>query len=238
MLIIKHKLKFNVQNSFDEWKNYSHTNWEQYFFDYVDDNKYLNYDFIDIGAAIGKTAIYAAHKFKRVIALEPDYDAFKKLKDMCELNKVFSNIVVLHNFLSSKYIKSRFQNNSIFSDIHFKHRTKLTSCICYGITLKKLLNTFNLKKFFLKIDIEGQEFTLIADKEFLKIIKERKPNIYLAIHFGTNHKLKYKISRIRFFQRFLNLTKTFEEYRILYNLIKNYKIMKVNKKKNIYVIFF
>ena len=62
------------------------------------------------------------------------------------------------------------------------------------------------------------------------IVRKYKPPIYLAIHLGANFDLKYKISKINFFQRFMNLDKTFHEYKLLYKLLKNYKYIKINNK--------
>ena len=37
-------------------------------------------------------------------------------------------------------------------------------------------------KLFLKIDIEGYEFTLLNNNNFYELLKINKPQIYLAIH--------------------------------------------------------
>ena len=64
--------------------------------------------------------------------------------------------------------------------------------------------------------------TLFKDRDFLEIIKKYKPPMYFAIHLGANYLLKYKIAKIKFFQRFLNLDKTIEEYNLIFKILKNY----------------
>ena len=154
----------------------------------------------------------------------------KILKKNVNLNRdKFKNIKLLNKYLSTKNEKSRFISGPIFGASHFVTK-KAGNFLCYGITLKKILKKFNNNKFFLKIDIEGYEFSLLKNSEFQNIIRKYKPPIYLAIHLGANFDLKYKISKINFFQRFMNLDKTFYEYKLLYKLLKNYKYIKINNK--------
>jgi hypothetical protein len=55
--------------------------------------------------------------------------------------------------------------------------------------------------------------------------------MYFAIHLGANYSLKYKIAKIKFFQRFLNLDKTIEEYNLIFKILKNYSNIVINNKK-------
>tara|TARA_X000000950_G_scaffold289506_1_gene414451 strand:- start:4240 stop:5004 length:765 start_codon:yes stop_codon:yes gene_type:complete len=231
MQIIKNKSYFTVSDKdYKFWQRYMHTDWEQDFFNYVNNTKFLKYNFIDVGAAVGAMSLYAASKFKLVISLEPDITAFEILKKNVNLNRnKFDNIKLLNKFLSTKNEKSRFISGPIFGASHFVTK-KAGNFLCYGITLKKILKKFNNNKFFLKIDIEGYEFSLLKNLEFQNIIRKYKPPIYLAIHLGANFDLKYKISKINFFQRFMNLDKTFHEYKLLYKLLKNYEYIKINNK--------
>ena len=81
MQIIKNKSYFTVSDKdYKFWQRYMHTDWEQDFFNYVNNTKFLKYNFIDIGAAVGAMSLYAASKFKSVIALEPDIKVFEILK--------------------------------------------------------------------------------------------------------------------------------------------------------------
>ena len=53
MQIIKNKSYFVVRDKdYKFWQRYMHTDWEQNFFDYVNNTKFLKYNFIDIGAAV------------------------------------------------------------------------------------------------------------------------------------------------------------------------------------------
>ena len=83
-------------------------------------------------------------------------------------------------------------------------------------------------KLFLKIDIEGYEFTLLNNNNFYELLKINKPPIYLAIHIGAGPLFKYKNAPFKFLQRFYNLSKTFYEYKILYKLLVNYKKIEID----------
>ena len=72
------------------------------FFDYVNNTKFLKYNFIDIGAAVGAMSLYAASKFKSVIALEPDIKVFEILKNVSLNKNKFKNIKLLNKFKYKK----------------------------------------------------------------------------------------------------------------------------------------
>jgi hypothetical protein len=107
--------------------------------------------------------------------------------------------------------------------------------ITFKILYKKYIKN---NSFFLKIDIEGYEFTLLKNINFQQFIKINKPPIYLAIHIGVGPLFKYKTAPFKFLQRFYNLSKTFCEYKLLYKLLLNYKKIEIDGVLSTRLFFF
>lgn len=81
MLITKNNISFNIKGSYSE-KWFSHNTfqlWEQNTFHILDYYQKQNGTYIDIGSWIGPTVMYASQLFDRVIAIEPDKLAYKRL---------------------------------------------------------------------------------------------------------------------------------------------------------------
>ena len=231
--VIKNKFNFYVNQNYEFWKNYQKNQYEDCFFKYINKKLYSDFTFVDIGASIGALSLYSSHVFKKVISLEPDINAFKELKNNIYLNrKDIKNIKAFNYALLTHNKNITFSHGEVFNLIHFLNKQRKYNYLVKGINLKKLLKMYIKNKlFFLKIDIEGFEFTLFNDKNFLEIIQKYKPPMYFAIHLGANYSLKYKIAKIKFFQRFLNLDKTIEEYNLIFKILKNYSNIVINNKK-------
>jgi len=233
MKVIKYKFNFFANQNHEFWKNYEKNQYEDYFFKYINKKHYSEYTFVDIGASIGALSLYSANIFKKVISLEPDRNAFKELKNNIYLNrKDIKNIKAINYALLTHEKNITFSYGKVFNSIHFLNKQRKYNYLVKGINLKKLLKKhIKNELFFLKIDVEGFEFTLFKDKNFLKIINKYKPDMYFAIHLGVNYSLKYKIAKIKFFQPFLNLGKTIEEYNLIFKILKNYSNIVINNKK-------
>jgi len=227
--IKKNKVAFKVipnDNDLVFWSEFIKKKWEDDFFQTFtkikDINKYL---FVDVGASNGCLSLYAANFCKKVYSLEPDQKAFKFLKKNLRLNN--KNIIPLNLALNTSCKKIRSVSGEDFSSIMFTNNQK--SFLIKTITLSQLLQKYIKKeKFFLKIDIEGYEFSLLNNNIFQSIIKLKKPPIYLAIHIGAGPLFKYKKAPFEFLQRFYNLHRTFFEYKILYKLLVNYKKIEID----------
>jgi FkbM family methyltransferase len=238
--ITKDNVKFKVaSNNFQDelfWKNYQNNKWEKDFFKTFSKIKNIdNYIFVDVGASNGCLSLYAAHFCKKVISLEPDIRMFNQLKINSKLNK--KNITPLNLALNIKNGKINSNQTDNFSSTMFS--TVKKKIIMQAITFDKFYKK-NIKNnnFFLKMDIEGYEFTLLKNINFQQFIKINKPPIYLAIHIGAGPLFKYKNAPFKFLQRFYNLSKTFCEYKLLYKLLLNYKKIEIDGVLSTRLFFF
>jgi len=194
-------------------------------------DKYSSKDvsFLDLGAAIGLTSIYASYKFKDVLAVEPNKDVLWFLNKNIKINNI-RNIKVLNGCVGIENKKIIFEKGDNFNEIVFTKIKKQK----YHINSYQISNLFlkiKNKKIFIKIDIEGFEFNLLNNDKFISNINTKKPMIFLSIHHGASPLLKYNRYKLNFLHRFLNLTKTFEEYKLILKLFKIYKYIYIDEKR-------
>ena len=208
------------------WKNYQTNKWEKDFFKTFYKIKNINnHIFIDVGASTGCLSLYASYFCKKVFSLEPDMRIYRQLNINSKLNK--KKITPLSLALNINNKKINFTQSNNFSSIMFGTLKKrfLINAITFAKFYKKYIKNNN---FFLKIDIEGYEFTLLSNNHFQELLKLYKPPIYLAIHIGAGPLFEYKKAPLKFLQRFYNLGKTFCEYKLLYKLLLNYKNIEID----------
>ncbi len=157
------------------WPSVNDGTWEpdtyRIFDEYIDDETLA----IDIGAWIGPTALYAAQLAKKCIAFEPDPVAFPRLYENHKLNASATwskRLSVYDKAVDARKGKISFgsqqeggdsMSSVLFAD--FPTRWEVDT-----ITLEEVIadNADPDQKIFLKIDIEGGEYTLVPQiKEFL-----------------------------------------------------------------------
>jgi FkbM family methyltransferase len=132
---------------------------------------------IDVGAFVGDSAIYFVLRgARRVIALEPNPEAFKEMLENIKLNNMESKIIAINAGLSSKAGRLK-----VWGGIKDALRTY------YGIdagghiksmTLSEIMKMEDVSKteqvnIVLKMDCEGCEYDVILnDYEHVKLFKE------------------------------------------------------------------
>ena len=200
MEITKNNLSFAVTGSFSEkWFDNKHfQDWEKNTFHILDHYADSTLNYIDVGAWIGPTVLYAAQRFNKVIAIEPDRLAFHRLVKNLSVNN-FKNIIPVNKCLSYNDDFTSFGGNGKWGN---SESTMLVSNNEYSswegrwskeereknievvetIKIETLMTMCNMDSVgFIKMDIEGGEMVVIpAMTEFLKI---NKPILYLSLHF-------------------------------------------------------
>tara|TARA_B110000090_G_C13338987_1_gene430354 strand:- start:666 stop:1454 length:789 start_codon:yes stop_codon:yes gene_type:complete len=230
--INKNNTIFKVYNfrSGDFWKKFQDSKWENEFFSNFDKIKDKNVKtFVDIGASDGPLTLYCASKVLQTVSIEPSNMVFDKLMKNVSLND-FKNINILHAAVGTENKKTKFISGEEFSDIMFLDEQEGGYDINM-LELSKIIKEFNVKKFILKIDIEGYEFNLLSNQNFFKIIEKNTPELFLGVHIGFSSIFRYKKAKYRFLQKFYNLSKTFQEYKTLLKLFRLYKYIYVDGKK-------
>jgi len=154
---------------------------------------------VDIGAALGDTAVYFALKgAKMVYAFEPTpnfYDLASKnvkinnLNNRCKIINAAVGKEKRDDNLDDQTFKDMFINDSEAEE--YKNSSKKVPMI----TLQEIVRNFNLSDAFLKLDCEGYEYDIIlnAPKEVLKKFEY----IVMEYHYGFEF-LKNKLKESGF----------------------------------------
>lgn len=175
-------------------------------------NRFLNAQtvFLDIGAWIGSTAFYGAQIAAQTLAFEPDPVSFAKLKANFDANRNtawYSKLQIYSKAISptigkislgSKNRGGDSMSSTLFQDEN--HSWKVDSIDLFTLLEKEKIYD---KPFFIKMDIEGGEYSLIPS---LKVFFEsQNTSILLALHpefliesIGKSTKGIFKHLRVRY----------------------------------------
>jgi FkbM family methyltransferase len=155
-----------------------------------------DYVVIDAGSNIGTFSIFSACYCPngKVISVEADKYDYKRLVENIEANS-FSNIETLNMALTEKTGEVFFSDCSVRDDTlsDNKKQPYFYSGKCESITLQDIIKKFDLKKIdFLKLDIEGSEFKIFDDVEWLNLVKI----ISMEVHAEPNDKKTLYLKKI------------------------------------------
>ena len=165
------------------WRRASAGAWEPETFAVLDAHLSDEADYLDIGAWIGPTVLYAAKKARHVWAFEPDATAFRHLAWNIELNGL-SNVSALPVALSDR---SGIARMASFGGEAGDSMTSLLNAEAAGgvdvVTLDWAdfgrdadLSAVSL----VKMDVEGAEFGLLP--ALLPWLRAQRPALYLSTH--------------------------------------------------------
>jgi FkbM family methyltransferase len=163
------------------WKDIYPT-WENETFDIFD--KYLdkNKQFLDIGAWVGVTALYASRLSSYVVCVEADPISIIKLQHNINTNILDTNIDIENSAIYSESTNILFGPNSTSLRSQFNDsmsqikltQTKDSDILTKTITLDQIIKKYNLNNLSLiKVDIEGGE-------EYSKL---NNVPVYLSFHY-------------------------------------------------------
>ena len=167
----------NFQDAF--WKYFESGGWEPYTFNIFDTFLSPEDSYLDLGAWIGPTVLYAADLCKHCYAIEPDkiaYDALLRNIGLSQKNNITPFNCAIFNYDGTLQLGNDLdlgnsvtrpgQSQNLFDVECFKLSTFVSR---HGID--------NLK--FIKIDVEGCEEFIFEDFDFFASVK---PVVYLSLH--------------------------------------------------------
>jgi FkbM family methyltransferase len=188
LVIQKNGVQFNVEQNLNRmwvWDLILKNKWEEETFQIFD--RFLNpsHTYLDIGAWIGPTVLYGAHKAKHVYAIEPDPVAYQELVENLALNPdISSKVTCLQTALSGVsetmplYMREQFgdSTSSIISTREDQQYLEVR-----GMTIEELITEKQIEDVnFVKLDIEAGEYVVIP---FLQqYLQKYRPTLYLSIH--------------------------------------------------------
>ena len=172
--------------------------WEPNTFKIFDTFLDPDHSYIDLGAWIGPTVLYGCQKAKFCYAIEPDPVAFKQLKDNVELNPglisriSFSDSCIMDSS-GTTYLTTKGEFGDSCSSITFNKSS--SSIEVNSTTLEQFFYDNSIDDCnFIKIDIEGGEFTVLPST--LKFLEEKKPTLHISLHPGLMDNPKESMRKI------------------------------------------
>lgn len=183
MEITIHGRQFEVTETHKAfWESVEAGKWEPYTFDILDKYVPLHDNYLDIGAWIGPTVLYASRFGTRCIAVEPDPVACEQLSDNNILNgdefEVHNQAIADHD--GELVLGSESLGNSM-TRLEAAH-PGMSVISVYCQTLDSFVRHGEIEgSMFIKMDVEGSEELILRDIEFFK---KHKPTLYLSLHPG------------------------------------------------------
>lgn len=161
------------------------------------------FSILDIGAHIGIFSIYASvlNPQSQIIALEPEPNNYKLLKENLKLNNLknitpIQSALITDNKSSTKLYLSKNTHNHSTN----KPTNQSTPITVPAINLERLMKEHKIKKIgLLKMDIEGAEFKIISNIQYpiFNHIKNLVLEYHPAPHKVQGKPIDYLISIIK-----------------------------------------
>ncbi|MGI9310051.1 MAG: FkbM family methyltransferase [bacterium] len=168
------------------WCKVAAGQWERDTFRFLDRCLRDDSVYLDIGAWIGPTVLFAAARCRMVYCVEPDPIAYQRLLANLRMNGV-ANVRSFHGALAARGGAVRIASEGGFgrsvtrvevrapSGVRGDHATVL------AMDLRALLDLWGIARIdVLKIDIEGAEFDLMPS--LMELTTRIKPHIHLSLH--------------------------------------------------------
>lgn len=164
------------------WRKVTDNQWEQHTFVVLD--RYLHADsvYLDIGAWIGPTVLFAAQRCKTVYCVEPDPVAYERLLANLRMNGI-DNVLPFHGALGSCNGSVQIANEEDFgnSETRVQPAPGGGGITVLAMDIFSLLDWWGIKKIdLLKMDVEGAEFDLVPS--LIALLPSIKPAIHLSLH--------------------------------------------------------
>jgi FkbM family methyltransferase len=199
--------------------------WEDFTFEVLDYYLHPEKNYLDIGAWIGPTVLYAASKANHTFGIEPDPIAFEELDKNIKYNpSTEEKITIINKALSHKSGTKKLYKRVRFGDSSSSLIPTLSEDFHHVsvFTMKELVREFGVTNLSLiKVDIEGGEYILVpAMRSYLK--KHRVP-LYLSLHPNflksfLEKKCSTDKDRQKSYQKFINrLVNSLDIYEFIYD---------------------
>ena len=175
------------------WRAAASGQWERDTFEFLERALRPDSIYVDLGAWIGPTVLFAAARCKTVYCVEPDAVAYERLLANLRMNDI-SNVRTFHGAIGSQNGRARLTNPADFGNSETRARlvvgdAEATAATAQGTALAMDLPGFiqwwGIKKIdLLKIDIEGGEFDLTSSliEMLIELPAATKPSIHLSLH--------------------------------------------------------
>lgn len=181
--------ELQVEDNEEFWLSASRGEWEPETFRILQAFLDTRSAYIDVGAWIGPTSLFAASYAERVVAFEPDPTAYSHLARNLELNpNLAAKVQVVRAALSTENstlpLYSRWEFGDSGSSLLSRIKARGTAIEVTTQTLQDTLAQCGVERVdFIKMDIEGGEFDVIP--AIVPFLKQQLPVLYLSFHLDA-----------------------------------------------------
>ena len=181
MRVEKNGVFYEVSDGFEWfWPGFANGDWEPNTFKAFDTFLTPDSVYVDIGAWIGPTVLYASKIAKKVIAFEPDPIAYHHLVKNIGLNEADKNVVPYPIAVSSDWKGIPFgPRTTKFGDSMASQLWAKGDMEVPAISLESVVT---MNPDFIKIDIEGGERYIFESDVNNMVLDSYRPTIHLSLH--------------------------------------------------------
>lgn len=179
------------------WERVDAGNWEPGTFATLDRFVRSEATYVDIGAWIGPTVLYAAHGARQVVAFEPDPVAFGELEANLALNPDLASRVAAHNCcLGPQSGTVSLYSGGLHHDAESVFGDSMSSLVASGdaesqqamnvssMTFDEVLGRHDLgPRCLVKMDIEGGEYLLLPS--MASYFATQRPTLFISLHLPS-----------------------------------------------------
>jgi len=192
--------------------------------------------FLDIGAANGAMTLIAASLGATVHSYEPMMNIFQVLERNIHLNPSIIRKTSIYQAAISYYngsiLLARNKSNEVISEIVIDNTDMKIQSAIDVLSLKDILQDFNSLNIFMKIDIEGAEYTLLNDLETLDQMSKSNVIALLALHPGFLRPYSSPPKTFGIIERGLWRARNMEDnFRLFNNITKYASVFRSNEAK-------
>ncbi len=169
------------------WRTAAGKKWERFTFMFLERCLRADSVYVDVGAWIGPTVLFAAPRCRMVYCIEPDPVAYERLLANLRMNDV-RNVRPFHGALGSQNGRVQIAGHGGFGHSGFGHSTTRVQgaldddgVAVLAMDIQRFIECWGIDKIdVLKMDIEGAEFDLAHS--LIEILPTHKPTIHLSLH--------------------------------------------------------
>jgi len=164
------------------WRTLASGEWEHHTFRILDSLLQPDSLYLDFGAWIGPTVLYAARQCRHVFCLEPDAEAYERLLSNLRLNRI-ENVSTFHGAMHTHDGSVTLHNPRIFgnSETRVGSDGSVDLRVAPCLTWRSAMAMWQEPQIdVLKMDVEGAEFDLLPTLK--SDLDALKPALYLSTH--------------------------------------------------------
>ncbi len=164
------------------WRAVAANEWERHTFMVLDRCLRTDSVYLDVGAWIGPTVLFAAARCRTVYCIEPDPVSYERLLANLRMNNI-TNVLPFHGALGVANGPVQIANEKSFgnSKTRVQAAPGATSVTVLAMDIRRLMEGWGIEKIdFMKMDVEGAEFDLMPS--LIDFLPRMKPGIHLSLH--------------------------------------------------------